>query len=278
VLDSDSQSSKELITRRNIVPEPKVTLIANTEIDWVALASYVESVGGKEWVKRIEAEDRDFAGQETLVEAAGRLCYRSWAPDLNPNTKKVRTDSEAYLQNIINQGHGSVLEHVTFTFMISDVSRIFTHELVRHRVGTAISQESLRYVRLDKIPFRMPDSIAHDEILSAKATELLKAMEDFQVLAAERTGIDNLGVPFHKKKMVTSDIRRLSPEGVLTSIVWTANIRTLRDTILLRTSEGAEWEIRNVFDQIAQIVVPRLPNVFYDFSRSESGVWTSSLP
>lgn len=258
--------------------EPQVNLIAQTTLDWDSLSAYVTSVGGKAWVDRIELENRqnEFP-QETLIEAAGRLCYRSWAPDLNPNTTKVRTDSAVYLQNIINQKHGSVLEHVDFTFMLSNVSRVCTHELVRHRVGTAISQESLRYVRLDEIPFRMPDSIAHDEVLSAKATELLKAMEDFQVLAAERTGIDNLGVPFHKKKVVTSDMRRFAPEGVLTSMVWSSNVRTLRDTILLRTSEGAEWEIRNVFDQIAKLVVPKLPNIFYDFSRSESGVWTSSL-
>ena len=83
------------------------------------------------------------------MEFGGRLCYRSWEPGLNPNVTKVRTDQDEYLRNILKQKHGSVLEHISYSFVFHNVSRVLTHELVRHRAGTAISQESMRFVRLD---------------------------------------------------------------------------------------------------------------------------------
>ena len=49
------------------------------------------------------------------------MCYRSWEPGLNPNVRKVRDDQDAYLQNILRQQHGSVLEHVSFTFVLHNV-------------------------------------------------------------------------------------------------------------------------------------------------------------
>ena len=73
-----------------------------------------------------------------------------------PERPRVRDDQAKYLQNILRSGHGSVLEHVSFTFVLHNVCRVFTHELVRHRPGTAISQESLRFVRLDEMPFWFP--------------------------------------------------------------------------------------------------------------------------
>ena len=71
---------------------------------------------------------------------------------LNKNVSKVRTDHDEYLRNILKQRHGSVLEHVTYSFVFHNVIRVLTHELVRHRPGVAISQESMRFVRLDDIP------------------------------------------------------------------------------------------------------------------------------
>ena len=91
------------------------------------------------------------------MEFAGRLCYRSWEPGLNKNVRQVRTNVEDYLDNLLKSMHGSVLEHSFYVFIFHQVSRVFTHELVRHRVGTSISQESLRFVRLDDLPFWFPD-------------------------------------------------------------------------------------------------------------------------
>ena len=56
------------------------------------------------------------------------MCYRSWEPGLNPNVRKVREDQEAYLQNILKQQHGSVLQHASFTFVLHNVSRVFCYD------------------------------------------------------------------------------------------------------------------------------------------------------
>jgi thymidylate synthase (FAD) len=84
------------------------------------------------------------------------MCYRSWEPGLNPNVSRVRTDSAQYLGNVVRSQHGSVLEHANFTFVLHNVSRVLTHELIRHRAGSAFSQESLRYVRLVRHPVLVP--------------------------------------------------------------------------------------------------------------------------
>jgi thymidylate synthase (FAD) len=204
-----------------------------------------------------------------LVHFSGN-CYRSWEPGLNPNVSKVRTDQKEYFLNILRSGHGSVLEHANYTFLISDVSRVTTHELVRHRAGSAFSQESLRFVRLKDIPFRIPDSL---EPMRPQIISILETLEDFQITAAEHFGLDEEGKSFHEKKEITSALRRLAPEGLSTMIVWTANVRTLRHTIQARTDAGAEEEIRYVFDKIGRIMLQEAPLLFGDFTVGEDGAW-----
>ena len=85
--------------------------------------------------------------------------------------------------------------------------------------------------------------------------------------------IDDDGVPFHVKKEVTSALRRLAPIGLSTDIVWSANLRTLRHVIQMRTAEGAEEELRSVFDELASVMVREAPLIFQDFERSPDGCW-----
>jgi thymidylate synthase ThyX len=146
-----------------------------------------------------------------------------------------------------------------------------THELVRHRAGSAFSQESLRYVRLTDIGFRVPPVL---EPVREKVLSIVEQLEEFQVSAAEQLGIDSEGVPFHVKKEVTSALRRLAPIGLSTDILWTANARTLRHVIEMRTAPGAEEELRLVFDRIARLMISEAPGLFQDFTRSEDGSWT----
>ena len=145
-----------------------------------------------------------------------------------------------------------------------------THELVRHRAGSAFSQESLRYVRLTDIGFRVPPALepVRDQVLG-----IVEQLESFQVEAAEKLGIDEEGVPFHVKKEVTSALRRLAPIGLSTDIVWTANVRTLRHVIEMRTAPGAEEELRRVFDAVARIMQAEAPGLFQDFRREDDGSW-----
>src|SRR5205807_75725 len=250
---------------------PEVFLIARPSIDVDGMRGYLRDVGGESWLERRlgEADGSPNAG-ELLVEFGGRACYRSWEPGLNPNVSKVRTDQREYFANILRSAHGSVLEHANYSFALRDVGRVFTHELVRHRAGSAFSQESLRYVRLADIGFRVPPAL---EPVREQVISIVEQLEEFQLSAAQKLGIDAEGVPFHAKKEVTSALRRLAPIGLSTDIIWTANARTLRHVIEMRTAPGAEEELRLVFDRVAQIMLREAPGLFQDFTRQDDGSW-----
>jgi thymidylate synthase (FAD) len=251
--------------------QPEVFLVARPQIDYERLAAYLREVGGESWLERLDRGDLDNDAQN-LAEFAGRLCYKSWEPGLNPNVTRIRTEQEPYLQNILASAHGSVLEHVSFTFVLHNVSRVFSHEVVRHRPGTAISQESLRFVRLADIAFWFPEWALEDAELMKRATALLEQMEEFQRWMAGHFGLDEEGVKFGEKKHKTSFMRRFAPDGVATGLVWTANIRTLRHTIEARTDQGAEEEIRLVFGKIGELMRAEAPALFGDYTVTD-GTW-----
>src|SRR4051795_1432457 len=250
---------------------PSVFLIARPSLAVDGLRGYLEAVGGEAWLeRRLEEADGEPAAGELLVEFGGRACYRSWEPGLNPNVTRVRTDQREYFANILRSQHGSVLEHSNYSFALRNVSRVFTHELVRHRAGSAFSQESLRFVRLTDIGFRVADALEpiRDQVIS-----LVEQLEEFQVSAADSLGLDDEGVPFSVKKEVTSALRRLAPIGLSTDIVWTANVRTLRHVVEMRTAPGAEEELRHVFGLVAERMVHEAPGLFQDFARDADGSW-----
>jgi thymidylate synthase (FAD) len=246
---------------------PQVHLIAGTEIYPMQMHDYLADVGGEGWMSQVPSTA---TGGEMLIEFAGRMCYRSWAPGLNANVTKVRTDSADYLENILRSGHGSVLEHASYTFVFQDCSRVATHEIVRHRAGVAISQESLRYVRLTDLGFRVPEVL---NPLAKSVVTIVEQLEEFQQTAAKYFGLDDDGVPFHYKKEVTSALRRLAPIGLSTTMVWTANVRALRHVLEMRTALGAEEEMRIIFDQVGRIMQQEAPMLFSDFEVNEEGEW-----
>jgi thymidylate synthase ThyX len=147
-----------------------------------------------------------------------------------------------------------------------------THEIVRHRPGTAVSQESLRYVRLDELPFWFPDWAQEDPELMKRATALLAELEQFQLWMAGHFGLDEDDTKMHEKKLKTSFMRRFAPEGLATGLVWSANIRTLRHTIEARTDPGAEEEIRLVFGKIGELMLAEAPALFSDYTVTD-GTW-----
>lgn len=250
---------------------PEVFLIGMPQIDYSEMERYLRAVDSTamEWLERAEVEVKHDA--ELLTEFAGRLCYRSWTEGLNANVTRVRTNSEDYFANILSSRHGSVLEHAQFNFVFHNVSRVFTHELVRHRVGIAISQESLRYVRLTHLGFRIPEIL---DPIRDQIVEVIEKLEEFQVEAAKAMGLDEDGVPFHVKKEVTSALRRLAPLGLSTGMLWSANLRTLRYLVEARTALGAEEEIRLVFNEVGKIMKDQCPMIFQDIEPDKDGVWT----
>lgn len=246
---------------------PKVFLVGESSVNPPGMTSYLNHVGASEWKSDAPSDS------ERLMEFMGRLCYRSWRPGMNANVTKVREGNDRYLKNIINTRHGSVLEHAVTHWVFADVSRILTHELVRHRAGTAVSQESLRFVRLTDLGLWLPPEAEKDEKLKEIFEETFSSLEQLQLRMAEYLGLDDEGKQFKEKKLFTSLMRRCAPEGLSTTIGMSFNFRALRHVLEMRTAESAETEIRLVFDQVGKIAQDRWPNVMGDFKRMENGEW-----
>jgi thymidylate synthase (FAD) len=145
------------------------------------------------------------------------------------------------------------------------VSRVFTHELVRHRAGTAISQESLRFVRLDALSAYIPTEIRENEKGMEIFVKTFEQLEQVQKTLAEIYEVDS-AASFERKKKLTSAFRRVAPTGVATTIGWSCNFRTLRHVIERRTDPAAEEEIRVVFAMAYDLAKDRYPNLFADYA------------
>jgi len=245
--------------------EPKVFLIAESKVDYGQLKEMLTEVGGDtalQWFTKTKEASKSEG--ELLTEVSGRICYKSFGLGLNPNVTKIRQNSQDYIDNTLAKGDGSIFEHATCTFAFLNVSRILTHELVRHRTGVAISQESLRYVRPTSLKFWLPPD------LESKSKEIKSIVEDIEKdYRRLESSFEWDKLNFDVKKRITSALRRILPDGLTTSIIWTANHRTVRHVITMRTAEGAEVEIRYVFDKVARMMKERFPLIYADFEYKE---------
>ncbi len=133
----------------NIIRRPNVYLVGRQTTNEADIERFLADNDVSHW-----QTDTSVAG-EKLAEIAGRLCYMSFA-------KPRPGGNQAYIDRILSVKHGSVLEHAVWNFIITGVSRTFTHELVRHRAGFGYSQLSQRYVDESTADFVEPDCIADD--------------------------------------------------------------------------------------------------------------------
>lgn len=257
--------------------KPSVHLLAVTSIDQRGLDDYLRSLEA-DWNPDTPSD------AEGLVETAGRSCYMSFPKIgggyVNPNVKGHRRANEDYLEHIMEEGDGSILEHASCTWAFRDVSRVFTHELVRHRVGTAISQESLRFVRFEDMGMWVPEVFRFPEAsnLFASTWNILEARYELLLrMAAKREEVEDFNdLPFDKKKQYTSAARRVAPIGVATNMIWSCNMRNLRHVIEQRTAPWAEEEIRMVFSVVAGVAKSLWPNLFGDYTLGEDGITYST--
>lgn len=207
----------------------------------------------------------DSTDGERLAEFAGRLCYMS---QRNPAGRSTRD----YLENIKKQGHGSVLEHATYSLLLEGVSRSLTHELVRHRAGFAYSQLSQRYVDESAAQFVMPPAIIGDAPLEvAWRAQVTSALESYialvESLMTRYAWVDD---KVHRRKMAREAARGVLPNSTETKIVVTANARAWRTMLELRCGEGAELEIRRLAVAVLRTMVAEVPAFFSDFEIYEA--------
>lgn len=270
--------------------ELEVHLIAKSIVDPENISKWLEKkkVSPQGIQNLLGTGQKEKTDAEILVESAGRRCYMSYEPGLNPNVTQVRKDITKYITHILEVGHGSVLEHAYFSFAIENVSRVFTGEMNRHRAGMAISEGSMRYIRYDDIPFWIPTSIRTDtndspEITKKKemSCEIMKqAFQDAEkhYKLMNDVWVDEFAKPdFHMKKQLTSMMRRIIPMGVATGGIWSGNIRALRHICTMRCDESAEEEICSIAVMMLDILREHEPNFFRDFLQNDKGFWRPSF-
>lgn len=262
--------------------EIEVFPMFRTSIDPVMVGKWLDRLGATEFAS--DAESHECTDPAFAVALAAKRCYMAFEPGLNPNVTRVRSDMVKYFDNLLKSGHGSVLEHASYTFAIEGVSRVFTGEMNRHRAGVGISEGSMRFIRYDEIPFWMPTSIqpaqSDDEDLrhrKSQARDLFRTafyhMEGWQRQWNAIWDMNNGNHNFDYRKKVTSAGRRLIGMGVATGGIWTLNLRALRHVIALRTEAAAEEEIFMVCGKIAEHMVAAEPMIFQDFNNLRPGSW-----
>ncbi len=154
------------------------------------------------------------------VALSARLCY---SPVGVTELQEKMSDEEAarLVRMLVRMGHFSPIEHVTFTFAIEGVSRVLTHQLVRHRIAS-YSQQSQRYVKEHNFESIMPPAIAAIPEAKAKFEACMQNLQDLYNDLTDHYGIAN------------EDARYVLPNAAETKIVCTFNCNR------------AQWEIREL--------------------------------
>lgn len=147
--------------------------------------------------------------------------------------------SEKRVQTCYKKGHLSVFEHASFTAEISGISRVCSHQLVRHRLAS-YTQESQRYTQVGEGEWYVvpPSFDPYRDWYSSCMNESL----------AEYEGALTRGI-------LKEDARFLLPQACTTRIAMTMNVRELYHFLSLRSAKHAQWEIRQLAQQLAEVLL-----------------------
>lgn len=234
----------------------EVTCVAHPQLDVEAVNEWLESRNYNEWTPTLDESTATY-------EAAGRVCYMSFPP------KKGRP-SDQYIKNLFDEGHGSVFEHGQWSFILSGISRALSHELIRHRVGTAISQLSTRYVDANEMHIVVPPDYEGTSLEAEYLDLAEKAKIGYNYLVQEGEKVlerraDESKRDFHKR--VRQSARYLLPHGIETIIFWSCNMRELRHVFVMRGSRFADIEFRILANLLFDIVEAATPIAVYGLKR-----------
>ena len=193
---------------------------------------------------------------ETVIAAAAKLCYSK------KNGKELfdeMIDAEALLDRFLDRfmelGHGSPLEHATFTFEVSGVSRSCSHQLVRHR-NTSFNQKSQRYVDEENFEYVTPDVIAsYEDADDLFDLAMADANDSYKVI---KEALMDAGYP---EKIAQENARAVLPNACATSLVMTMSLRQIYNFLDIRLCNRAQDEIREVATRIYDIMRSNFPKL-----------------
>ena len=228
---------------------PNALLIAKSvPVPGVIPALYALNDGAE----RERFENTDSA--QPVIEFAGRVCYHAFG------CKNAKTDSaEGYIRNILDQSHFSVLEHSSFTFYLTGISRADSHEIVRHR-HFSFSQKSQRYV-LEKTPYEIS---VHPAIYEAHAGDELDLFADeiSQGFEEAKDSYDSFRILGMTHKEASEAARQYIPNAAAVDMVVTGNARSWLEFISKRNHEAADRSLNYLAFQVWEALRSELPEVF----------------
>ena len=208
---------------------------------------------------------------EKIVAAAAKLCYSAQTVEgLMDGLTPEKT--EGFLKMLVSMGHESPVEHASFTFAIEGVSRSFLAQIIRHRIAS-YSVQSQRYVRLSPFEYVTPDAVKQDpEALAAYEAAMQAAADSYEKIsdilkekyAAEfiANGMPEKPAMSKAEKIAIEDARFVLPNACETKMVVTMNARSLYNFFAHRCCIRAQWEIREVADQMLMLVKEVAPILF----------------
>lgn len=234
-----------------------VRLIARPTIDWEAIDQFLKAES-LTWRRSPQTTET-----EHLVEFSGRVCYMSFGDKQSSRTNRQ------YISNLIDQGHESVLEHAFWTFEFSRVSRSFSHQLVRHRIGFSFSQLSQQYVDHEAFEMLAPLDLSRWPTVSAAWSKAEQSIRDAYRELRDEVARSFPATAFSNEKerqrFIHNVARQILPNAVSTTIVVTANARAIRHFLALRGANEGDAEMRDVAVKLFKTVSREAPRLFEDF-------------
>lgn len=209
---------------------------------------------------------------EKLVAAAAKLCYSKVGIDgILEGLDESKT--EKFLSMLMDLGHESPIEHVSFTFGVEGISRVLSHQLVRHRIGCSYSQQSQRYVKLDQFEYIIPlqikaidearelfiDAMKRDQEVYDRLVDVLYKQNYKKYIDEGKT--EKQAAQMAEKASI-EDARYVFPNACETKIVFTMSARALFNFFRMRCCERAQWEIREMATEMLKKVKEVAPILF----------------
>lgn len=247
---------------------PGVVMISRPNVDVSGLRGFLEGFDPELEFSAYLDDPTPLPPSSQLAKTAGQLCYASFGPRRTRNE-----NAAAYFERLTSAGHGSVLEHASFSFLLYGISRSVTHELVRHRAGTAFSQISQRYVSGAVLRFVERPEYAQDAELHALFEERAdRAAAEYEAMAERLLGRQGEGDAMlssdratDARKKVQQTARSLLPNETEAPMVFSGNVRALRHVVEMRADEHAESEIRAFAVRLFLCLATADPILFGDY-------------
>ncbi|MGH2752478.1 MAG: FAD-dependent thymidylate synthase [Actinomycetota bacterium] len=247
---------------------PGVVLISKPDVNIQGLRPFLEGYGEELGFDGYLEDPTPLPPGSLLLKTAGQTCYSSFGPKRTYNENAQR-----YFDNLSSSGHGSVFEHPVFSFFLFGVSRAITHEVVRHRAGTAFSQLSQRFVSGKVLRFVERPEYQDVPVLHKRFEQRIDFLaREYDEVAEELVELQMQGDPrlvaearTDMRKRVQQTARSVLPNEAETTMVLSANVRSWRHMIEMRTDQHAEREIRDLFFRIFLALRLLEPMLFEDY-------------